>query len=102
MMTERELMKKTGWGKKHLRRVYKAASFEHVTAGDIDKFLAACGITWSNRKRQRSQLKRAWKRGMPGLRAIRHLRCTTGWQGNQLRLHFKRIELLLGNATTGK
>lgn len=95
MKTDAELMAATGWGKTHLRRVYQAKSFANVSVRDVDKFMAACGIQWGNRRRHRWLLKRALRNGMSGLKAIRHLRCAELWQGKQLQVHLQRIERLL-------
>lgn len=95
LMTDPELMRRTGWGRRKLRAVYQSASWEHVRVGDVDKFLSACGMSWSTQRRQRWLIQLAINNG--GIKTMKHLKCDTGWRGNQLKLHLDRIEKLLGN-----
>lgn len=93
LITDPELMRRTGWGKRYLRSVYNSASWDGIKVGDVDKFLAACGMSWSTQRRQRWLLQLAVNNG--GIQTMLHLRNDVGWRGNQLRLHLNRIERLL-------
>lgn len=95
LMTDPELMAKTGWGKARLRAIYHRHSWDGVTHEETDLFLWACNIEPSKQRRYLWLLKRALSKGMKGLLGMRHLKCNTGWQGNQLRLHLNRTEKLL-------
>ncbi len=94
LMTDPRLMQKTGWGRTKLRRVYQASTWAGVSVSDVDTFLTACGMSWSRQRRQRWLLQLAVNNG--GIKTMQHLRCDTGWRGNQLKLHLERIEKLLG------
>jgi hypothetical protein len=83
LMTDRELMDKTGWGKKHLRGVYQAGTWESVTCGDMDRFLWACGIHPAKQRRQVWLLERILRQG-GDFRRLRHLRPCKGWRENQI------------------
>jgi hypothetical protein len=93
MITDPELMRRTGWGRRKLMAVYKSASWDGIKVGDVDNFLKACGMSWSSQRRQRWLLQLAIKNG--GIHKMQHLKTDTGWRGNQLRLHLMRIEKLL-------
>jgi hypothetical protein len=94
LITDPELMKRTGWGRRKLKAVYNSASWAGIDVIDVDVFLKACNMTWASQRRQRWLLKLAIANG--GLHTMQHLQCDTGWQGNQLKLHLERIEKLLG------
>ena len=95
VMTDAELMRRTGWGKKHLRAVYQRASWEGVTNGDTDLFLWACDLHPSKQRRYLWLLKRAWRNGMEGILKMRHLRATVAWQRNQVDTLLRMIERVL-------
>jgi hypothetical protein len=88
--TDNELMEKTGWGRRHLRAVYRAATWQDVTSGDIDLFLWACGIKPSKQRRSVWMLERIRRAGE--FRQLRHLRPATGWLENQIRALLKMVE----------
>lgn len=93
LMTDPELMELTGWGRSKLRAVYQSATWSNVRAGDIDRFLKACGMSWSKQRTQRWLLKRAIEKG--GVETMGHLKRDTGWRGRQFDIHTDRIEELL-------
>lgn len=93
LMSDIELCKRTGWGKKRLRRVYRAGSWRNVTVEEVDVFLAACGLTWSSQRRERWLLKLAWNRS--GLADMRHLRASTGWEASMINKLNKHVEKFL-------
>lgn len=95
LMTDPELMERTGWGRRKLRAVYQSASWGSVKVEDVDTFLKACNMSWSTQRRQRWLLKLAISHG--GIETMQHLKCShsVGWRGNQLKLHLERIEKLL-------
>lgn len=98
LITDPELMRRTGWGKRYLRSVYNSASWDGIKVGDVDKFLAACGMSWSTQRRQRWLIQLGYhKTGsvIDGIKSMQHLQNDVGWRGNQLRLHLNRIERLL-------
>lgn len=97
LMTDAELGKKTGWGKKHLRAVYRRATWDDVTVGNMDLFLWACGLHPSKQRRYTWLLKRALKNGMEGIRKMRHLRADTAWQVNQVQTLLRMVERVLDN-----
>lgn len=83
LMTDAELRKRTGWGKKKLIRVYRAASWRNATVEEVDGFLSACGLRWSSQRRQRFLLQLAFERN--GLERMRHLRATTFWERQMIK-----------------
>jgi hypothetical protein len=95
-----EIKRRTGFGKSKLRRVSSATTFKNVTVGEVDAFLAACGLRWSTQRRLLWLLQRTW-RNHGAVRpdwvlAMRHLSTTkTGWQASMVRRHQRRIEKLL-------
>lgn len=91
LMTDDELVAATGWGKTRLRTLYNSTSWENITVGDADKFLTACGLTWSSQRRQRWLLQLAGN----DISRMRHLRATTGWQASMVQRHQARIARLL-------
>lgn len=97
LMTDGELMKKTGWGKKHLRAVYQSATWKNVTVGDTDLFLWACGLHPAKQRRYMWLLQRAWRNGMDGIRNMRHLRTDVAWRGNQVQTLLRMVERVLDN-----
>jgi len=97
LMTDPELMELTGWGRSRLRAVYQSATWKDVRAGDIDTFLAACGMSWSRQRTQRWALKRAIENG--GVETMSHMKRDTGWRGRQFHIHTDRIESLLSGGS---
>lgn len=97
-MTDRELMEKTGWGKKHLRSVYNRASWDDVTNRDTDLFLWACGIHPSEQRRHVYLLKRACKGGR--IRRLRHLGAAVAWRENQVQTLLRMCERVQLNELT--
>lgn len=93
-MSDPYLMEKTGWSRNKLRRVYNSSTWDDITHREADLFLAACGLSTASLNRARWLVQLAMKRG--GLHTMQHLKCDTGWRGNQLKLHLERIEKLLG------
>ena len=100
LMTDAELMEKTSWGKKHLRSVYQSASWEHITVGDMDLFLWACGLHPSKQRRYRWLLERASRNGMDSLRKVRHLRADVLWRANQVKVLLRMAERVLNEQRT--
>lgn len=94
LMTDPELIERTGWGRRKLRRVYNSATWDDITGKEMDEFLTACGLSISSLRRQRWLIRLSISRG--GLHTMQHLQHNTGWRGNQLKLHLDRIEKLLG------
>ena len=94
LMTDPELMRRTGWSRNKLRAVYQSSSWAGVKVEDVDTFLKACDMSWSTQRRQRWLLQLALSHG--GIKTMQHLKCDTGWRGNQLKQHLDRIEKLLG------
>jgi hypothetical protein len=94
LMSDQELVKLTGWGERKLRRVYNSGTWLDITDREKFVFFEACGMNPFNLRRQRWLIKLALRRG--GLHTMQHLKCVTGWQGNQLRLHLNRVEKVLG------
>jgi len=95
VMTDAELMKRTGWGKKHLRAVYQQGTWKNITNGDTDLFLWACGLHPSKQRRYLWLLKRALRNGMEGILKMRHLRADVAWQRNQVRTLLRMIGRVL-------
>lgn len=94
LMSDQELSKRTGWGGRKLRRVYNSSTWLDITDREKFMFFEACDLSPFNLRRQRWLIKLALRRG--GLHTMQHLKCNTGWEGNQLKLHLERIEKLLG------
>lgn len=88
--TDKELMSKTGWGKKRLRAVYRAATWQEVTSGDIDLFLWAVGISPSTQRRSVWMIERIRRAG--DFRKLRHLRPGPDWLENLIKSLLKMIE----------
>lgn len=95
LMTDAELMAKTGWGKKHLRTVYQSAAWEKITVGDMDLFLWACGLHPSKQRRYRWTLERAWRNGTDSLLTLRHLRTDVAWRANQVKTLLRMAERVM-------
>lgn len=95
LMSDLELCKRTGWGKKRLRRVYRAGSWNNVTVEEVDVFLTACGLKWSTQRRQRWLLKLALNRSESGLEQMRHLKATTAWEASMIKKLNKHVEKFL-------
>jgi len=98
LMSNAEIMRITGWGKSRLKRVASATSFRDLTVGEVDAFLAACGLRWSSQRRLLWLMQRAWRNG--GLQTMRHLRFKTGWQASMVKRRQKRIQQLLSKQAT--
>lgn len=94
LMSDPYLMEQTGWSRNKLIRVYNSANWLDITERDQNIFLAACGLSTASLNRARWLVQLAMRRG--GLHTMQHLKCDTGWKGNQLKLHLERIEKLLG------
>lgn len=91
------LMARTGWGARHLRSVYQRATWNGVTAEDIDTFLSACGLSWARQRKERWKLQRVFEReGLKGIARLKHLKPRNPWQARALDVHLRRIEKLLG------
>jgi len=95
-MTDRELMFITGWGKKKLRGVYQRGTWAGVASSDQDLFLFACGLRKAKQRRYIWLLKRTWKKGMDGIRNLRHLRRSKiFWREHQIRTLLRMVERVL-------
>lgn len=90
LMTDRELMERTGWGLKHLRGVYQATTWDNVTVGDLNNFVSACGIRPATQRRFVWLLRRVEKSG--DFRRLRHLRKCQGWRENQIVTALRMLE----------
>ena len=95
LATVPELMKKTGWGRRKIEAIQLAITWKKVAVGDVDVFLRACGICWSDQRRHRSLIQLAIRRG--GIDRLKHFRITKDasyplFYPSQLRSQFKRIE----------
>lgn len=99
LMTDRELMQRTGWGKKHLRSVYNRATWDKITNGDMDLFLWACGMQPSKQRRYVYLLKRACEGGR--IRRLRHLGAAVAWRENQVQTLLRMCERVLKNELDG-
>lgn len=95
LMSDVELCKRTGWGKKRLRRVYRASSWKNVTIEEVDVFLGACGLSWSSQRRQRWLLNLALKRSEGFELEMRHLKPNTFWEAGMIKALNKHVERLL-------
>lgn len=93
LMTDLELRRRTGWGKKKLLRVYRAATWEDATVNEVDTFLSACGLRWSSQRRQRFLLQLAFERN--GLERMRHLRAATFWEKQMIANLIKQYRKLM-------
>lgn len=102
VLTDTNLMQKTGWGNKRLRSVYRNATWEQIEGGDMDLFLWACGLHPSQQRRYMWVLQRAWKNGMDGIRRMRHLRADTAWQKQQVNGLLQMVERVLDEQTARK
>lgn len=98
LMSDRELVKLTGWGERKLRRVYNSSTWLDITDREKFIFFEACGLSPFSLRRQRWLIHLALKRG--GLHTMQHLKNNKkknyGWKGNQLKLHLNRVEKILG------
>lgn len=97
LMSDQDLARLTGWGERKLRRVYNSSTWLDITDREKFIFFKACGMSPFSLRRQRWLIHLAIKRG--GLHTMQHLKQnknSTGWKGNQLKLHLERIEKLLG------
>ena len=95
LMSDVELCRRTGWGKKRLRRVYRASSWGHVTVEEVDVFLTACGLSWSSQKKQRWLIKLALDRTNGKELDMRHLRARTFWEDGMIKAMNKHVKRLL-------
>lgn len=73
LLTEQQMKRLTGWSLDKLSRIASARTWRAITAGDIDKFLSACGLSWSAQSRSRWYLKIAVRRGAAGIERMRHV-----------------------------
>ena len=98
LMTDDELIAKTGWGRKRLRSVYRRSTFNGVTNADTDVFHWACGLRPSNQRREVWKLHRAWNNGgIDGVLRMRHLRTALPWQVSQIKRMTIMMERVLKN-----
>lgn len=93
LMTDLELRRRTGWGKKKLLRVYRAATWKDATVDEVDTFLSACGLRWSSQRRQRFLLQLAFERN--GLERMRHLKAVTFWEKQMISNLIKQYRKLM-------
>ena len=97
MLTDEELMKATGWGERHLRTVYRSATWQNIKVGDMDLFLQACGLHPSKQRRYKWLLQWAWRNGMDGIRNMKHLRTNVASRVNQRETLLRMVERVLEN-----
>ena len=94
LLTDAELMKRLGWTKAKLIRIYRAATWDDVTVGDMDRFLEACGLHPANQRRYLWLIKRAWTRD--GIANMRHLRSAgQPWRASMVAALLQMVERVL-------
>lgn len=91
LMTDAQLMAKTGWGLRRVRTVAGKGSWASVTVKDADTFLRACGLSWSAQRKQRWLLQLAING--TGLHSMRHIRFTDS--KSMVAQHLKRAQKAL-------
>jgi len=96
LISDADILKMTGWRRRQLRRVSWATSWKDVTVGEVDAFLKACGMSWSQQRRQRYRLRQLVS---TNLYSMRHLRYRYGtkqaWYAQCIKSHQKRFEKIL-------
>ncbi len=95
LMTDRQLIRLTGWSKVKLERICKALSWARICVSDVDDFLFACGLRWSAQRRERWLLKVATEKGVEGLLRMRHLRWA---RKSDVTVLLKRYMKVVGNS----
>lgn len=93
LISDVELAKRTGWCKTKLRRLYRAKSWGHVKVGDVDKFLAACGMKWSTQRRQRRLLKIVLEGN--GIENMKHMKASTRREAAMIAMIIRHVNRLL-------
>lgn len=96
LMTDAELRQRTGWTRYYLSAVYHSATWDKVEVADMDLFLWACGLHPSKQRRYIWLLKRAWSKGMDGIRNMRHLKVDVSWRIVQIDILLQMVEKVLG------
>ena len=92
LATDPELMKRTGWTRTRLVKVYRQASWETVSTGDMDRFLWACGLSPKKQRRYIWLLKRA-EQSKEGIKSMRHLRTNNqAWRASLVDALVKMLE----------
>lgn len=94
LLSDAELMKRLGWTKSKLIGVYRAATWEDVKVGDMDRFLQACGLHPANQRRYLWLIKRAWSKD--GVAKMRHLRSAgQPWRASMVSALLQMVEKVL-------
>ncbi len=93
LITDVELMRRTGWGKRRLRWVYKRMSWRRISVEEVDAFLSACGFKWTTQRRQRWLLQLASNRD--DLTKMRHLRGSSFSDVQRIKRLISQLERLL-------
>lgn len=101
LMTNAELASRTGWEKQYLESIYQRATWTKVKVGDMELFLWACGLHPAKQRRYVEQLRRICKKGMDGIRNLRHLRGRAIWQVRQRETLLRMVERVLENEQRG-
>lgn len=100
LMTDRELVKLVGWERHKLARISMSKSWRRVSVEDVDKFLKACGLCWSQQRRKIWLAKRLLRMaGLHGLRRMRHLRKPIAQRAVRVTTLLKRTEEVLARNT---
>jgi hypothetical protein len=97
LATTPDMMARTGFGHGKIEKISKMTTWEHVTVGDVDRFLAACGLSWSTQRRQRWLIGLAARKGR--LHKMHHLKTTNRVEASQIKAHLRRIESLFNHGT---
>lgn len=100
LMTDQELMERTGWDRRKVKRVYRRVTWNNITVGDMDRFLYACRLKPENQRRYIWQLKRAWKSGLHNMRHLRpasDVRVRQRWRPSAIASLIKMVVKVLDN-----
>lgn len=95
LMSDGQLMAKLGWTRGRLKKIYRAATWENVSVGDMDCFLGACNLEPAKQRRYLWLYKRALN-SPDGLKNMRHLR-TAGqsWRASMVESLLHMVEKVL-------
>lgn len=93
LATDAEIRGATGWSRAKLERISQATTWAGISVGDVDSFLAACGIRWSSQRKERWKLTRIIRAG--GIHRMRHLWKPIAQRASRVATLLKRTEELL-------
>jgi hypothetical protein len=97
LLTDTELCALTGWSREKVWRISAAKSWKGILVRDVDRFLMACGLSWSTQRRQLWVLKKAIERGPEGIRQMKHLIGPVAQKASRVTRLLKRTEKILRN-----